>query len=371
MTCLIDKADNLLVLEADSHFENFAGIKSSKIENKKLCLLDIIPPKDRETVMRQICQKDTSYVYFDMYIKNSDNDYVYVHCIGKNVDGTTLCNLTFADVSRSVEKSEKLRREAKQMNHLIDLVNGGVALFKVEQNMHIEPLYLNEACCRFFGTTKDNYSKQIYRLNDLIHPDDRSLVFQAIGNSMATKKPIDVEIRIMTHKNSYIWCKMNSAIQRYDVDNCPIFHAVFTDITRVKEDEEETDRQFDMLVKVFKNMPGPMFITDVNEPFKLAVVSADFMKLIGYTRKEFFEKLGGDFSKLMPQNEVESVSKALKLQAQKGDELKAVYCVKTKSGEQLTLVDRRKIVEGDNGAKSTISILRDVTSSNLDEDFEI
>lgn len=371
MTCIIDKADNLVVLESDSHFSEFVGIHPSKIKQGKLFLHDVLAPKDREMIMRQICKKNSPYVYMDLYIKNKDDDYIFVHCTGRNIENTTHCLLTFADVSRSIEKSEEIRAQAKEMNHLIDLVTGGVALFKVDQNMHFEPLYLNEACCRFFGTTKENYSKQVYRLDELIHPDDRSLVFQAIGNSMATKKPIDIELRISTHKDDYIWCKMNSAIQRYDNDNCPIFHAIFTNITKVKQGEEEADRQSDLMVKIFKNLPGPIFTADLNNPFVLNVVSADFMKLIGYNRKEFFEKYSGDLTKIMIDCEVEAVSQALQSQAEKSNVIKVTYSITTKGGNHLVVVDRRKVVDGDSGERSTIGMLRDITSVRLDENFDI
>lgn len=371
MTCVIDKADNLKVLESDSHFSEFAGVHPSKIKQGKLFLHDVLAPKDRETVMRRICKKNSPYVYLDLYIKNKNGDYIFVHCTGKNIENSTHCLLTFADVSRSVEKSEEIRVQAKEMNHLIDLVTGGVALFKVNQNMHFEPLYLNSACCRFFGTTKENYIKQVYRLDDLIHPDDKSIVFQAVGNSMATEKPIDIELRIRTHKDDYIWCKMNSAIQRYDKDNCPIFHAVFTDITKVKQDEEAADRQTDLMVKIFKNLPGPMFIADLNSPFRLNVVSADFMKLIGYSRKEFFEIYDGDLTGLITEREVAMATHALQSQAEKGNVIKTTYSIKTKGGKHLVVADRRKIVDGDNGEISTIGILRDITSMHLDEDFDI
>lgn len=109
------------------------------------------------------------------------------------------------------------------MNHLIDMVTGGVCLFKVNRDMHFEALYANEACCKYFGTTKESFNERPYRIDDLIYPDDRSAAFQAIGVAMATKKPIDMELRIITHKDSYIWCKFNAGIQRYDKDNCPVF----------------------------------------------------------------------------------------------------------------------------------------------------
>lgn len=370
MSCVIDKADNLVVLNSDSHFSEFVGVHPSKIKQHKLSFLDVLPPKDREDIMRQLCKKNSPYVYLDFYIMDKDKNYVFVHCAAQNDDSSTLCRLTLADVSRSVEKSKKLKAQAQEFNHLIDLVEGGVCLFKVSSDMHFAPLYINEACCRFFGTTKDNYSKSVYRLEELIHPDDRSAVFQAIGNCMATKKPIDLELRIHTHKDNYIWCKMNSAIQRYDSDNLPIFHAIFTDITKVKQEEEEADRQSDLMVELFKSLPGPMFCADLQTPFQLKVVSDDFMKLTGYSRKELFEKYEGDLTKLMLDREVAIATHAIQEQAKKGSSAKTTYSLRIKGGKYLVVVDRRKIVDGKHGEKSTTGLLRDITAMHLDEGFD-
>ena len=63
--------------------------------------------------------------------------------MGQNYEDSTLCRMTFADVSESRRRQEQLRAQAVEMNELIDLVCGGVCLFKVTPEMHIECLYLN------------------------------------------------------------------------------------------------------------------------------------------------------------------------------------------------------------------------------------
>lgn len=370
MNCVIDKADNLKVLDSDSHFSEFTGVHPSKIKQGKLFLHDVLIPQDREKVMRILCKKNSPYVYLDFYIKDKKDNLVFVHCTGQNAEDSSVCRLTLADVSRSVEKSRKLKAQAKEMNHLIDLVTGGVCLFKVNQNMHIEALYLNESCCRFFGTEKGKYSSQAYRLDELIHPDDKSLVFQAIGGAMATKKAIDMDVRIKTHRDSYMWCKLNAGIQRYDNDNCPVFHAVFTDITKIKESEQKADDQTDILVNMFKNLPGPIFTTSLDEPFRLDIVSTDFMKLLGYSRTELFEKFDGDLSRLISEREVTIVRHTFETQAKTGNVIKASYSLRIKGGKHLIVVDRRRIVENEKSGKMAIGLLSDITSLHLDDDFD-
>lgn len=230
MTCVVDKADDLVVTECDSHFCDFVGIHPSKIAQHKLYLIDALMPKEREEIMRLLCRKNSPYIYFKLFLKNEAGEYVFVHAMGQNIENTTLCRLTFADVSRSVERSREIESQANEIHNLIDIISAGVALFKVNSDMHFSPIYLNEKCCKMLGTTKEAYRFQEARIDEFIHPEDRSKVFQAIGNSMATHKPIILEFRIKAHENKFFKCKMNSAIYKIDSDGCPIFHAVFTNI---------------------------------------------------------------------------------------------------------------------------------------------
>ncbi|MBQ9517124.1 MAG: PAS domain-containing protein [Eubacterium sp.] len=362
MSCEVDKADNLKVVSSDSHFSDFTGVHPSKIKQGKLFLNDIIHPQDRETVRRTICKKDSQYVYLDFTILNKDGEAVYVHCTGNNVEGTTRCRLTLADVSRSQKQSVELKNKADIMKELVDLVYAGVCLFKVTSNMEFEALYLNKACCEMFGTTKNIvYSKRRYKLDELIYKGDKSAVFQAVGAAMATQKPIDMEIRVKIAKDEIRWCKFGAAIHRYDDDGCPIFHGIFSDINNVKMAEEDADEERDLMIKIFKNLPGPLFTASLDAPFILDVVSSDFIKLIGYSRKEFFEDFGGDLTRLMVAKEVPVAEHALVVSSEGKSTAKATYTLRTKSGKHMIVRDRRRIVEGENGQKASIGILRDIT----------
>jgi PAS domain S-box-containing protein len=368
MGCVINKAENLLVLESDSHFADFTGIDIADIKSGALSLLDLVNTRNRETVKKKLCQRNTAYVYADFHIKNKNGDYILVHCIGQNVPGTSLCRLAMGDVSQSEQESRNIQRRADNMNALIDLVEGGVCLFKVTQDMNIEPLYMNAACCRFFGTAKDSY-RGIYRIEELIFSDDKSAVYQAIGNSMATKKPIDMELRVITHRDSFIWCKFNSAIHSYAPDGCPVFHAVFTDITKIKEAEQEADAERDTMVSIFKQLPGPLFYTQSAFPFKLEVVTEDFTRLTGYSRQELFEGFAGDLSCIILAEDFPRAEAQYKTATEKSDLAVLYYRIKTKSGKTLEVIDRRRLVDIGNGKIIAIGIIKDPTATQVADDI--
>lgn len=364
MNLVVDKADGLKVVDCDNHFCEFTGVHPSKIKQGKLFLHDIIKPIYREEIMRVLCKKNSPYVYFDAEFVDKDENEVFIHCTGQNYEESSLCRLTLADVSKSQELQLQLRKKAKEMNYLIDLVTGGVCLFKVTSDMHIEVHYLNEGACRIFGTTKQAYAQQIYRLDELIHSDDKSKVFQAIGKAMATDGECDLEIRTIVHKNEYKWCKFNAAIQKYDEDNTPIFHAMITDITRIKEAEEEADKMSDMLVEMFKNLPDPIFCTDTQDIWQLQIVSEDFIKFLGFTRFHIFEEHKGRLDDFVSEREAKFIEAQIKKQIAEGKSTTVSrYSVRTKSGRFIVVEDRRKLVRQADGSYSMICRLKNVTNT--------
>ena len=367
MNCEVDLADNLKVIGSDAHFSEFTGVHPSKIKQGKLFFNDIITPQDRENVRRTLCKKNSPYVYLDFSIIDKDGDEVFVHCSAYNNESTKHSRLTLADVSRSQKKSEELKTRADEMKELIDLVNAGVCLFKVTSDMEFEALYMNKTGREMFGVSKSIYLSRKYNLDDLIHEEDKSAVFQAVGKAMATHKPIDMEVRMFTHKNGVIWCKLGAAIHRYDEDGCPVFHGFFSDINDVKMAEEDADEERDLMIRLFKNMPGPLFTAEFDAPFMLDVVSGDFMKLIGYSRREFFEELGGDLTKLMLPKEVPVAQHSFVLTSDGKKTAKATYSIRTKGGKHRIVRDSRRIVERENGEKATIGILRDITEIARDK----
>ena len=138
MNVVVDKANDLQVTDADSHFAQFAGVHPSKIKQGKLFLYDKLKPADRERVMQNICKKGARFTYMTMDLLDKKGTPLFVHCVGQNYEDSTLCRMTFADVSESRRRQEQLRAQAVEMNELIDLVCGGVCLFKVTPEMHID-----------------------------------------------------------------------------------------------------------------------------------------------------------------------------------------------------------------------------------------
>ena len=359
LNCIIDKSDDFRVIDSDSHFSDFVGVHISKIRQGKLFLKDILRPVDRDNVFKKLCKKNSKYVYIDFNILDKDGKPVFIHCTAQNYEASSLCRLVFADVSKSREKNLKLEEKAKEYSHLIDLVTGGVCLFRVTPEMHFEILYINEACCRLFGTTKENYDWRAYDINELIHPQDKTIVYQAIGRSLATGEEIDLEFRVITHKDEFMWCKCNAAVQKYDSNGSPIFHAVFTDITKIKQAEKRADAVNDKLINLLENLSGAIFFSGLDRPFLTEYVSGDFVRLIGYSRDTFESRCKNDLGKLIEEN-VKALENEVRSQVAKGGRSEITYTVRSNTGEAVAVRDVRKLVTQNDGTKALICELEAV-----------
>ena len=361
LNCTVDKADDFKIIDSDSHFADFAGIHPSKIKQGKLFLRDILKPADRDFVFKKICKKNTKYVYIDFDILDKNNEPVFIHCSAKNYENSTLCRLVFADVSKSREKNRKLKEKATEANYLIDLVAGGVCLFKVTPEMHFDVIYMNDDCCRLFGTTKESYKERVYRIDELMHPKDKTIVYQAIGRAMATGEPLDLEYRVMTHRDEFIWCKCNAAVQKYDENGSPIFHAIFTDITRIKTAEKRADEANEKLINLLENLTGAIFFASLEKPFLTDYISGDFVRLIGYSRDEFEQRFGNDLSKLIGENSKE-LEKSIKAQVSKGGRAEITYKINARGARKALVRDIRKLVTQQDGTQTLICELEEMSN---------
>lgn len=363
MNLVVDKADNLRVIDSDSHFSDFTGVHPSKIKQGKLFLHNVIKPIYREKIMKILCKKNSPFVYFNAEFIDKDGNDVYIYCTAQNYENSTYCRMTLADVSKSRIKQEKLKQQARDMTHLIDMVTGGVTLFKVTDDMHIKTIYLNEGACRLFGVSKAAFREQNFLMDEMIHPSDKSAVYQAIGKAMATNDPIDIEFRLKSFTGGFIWCKFNAAIQSYDSDGNPIFHAMYTDITNIKEAEEKADNLYENQIEIFKNIPTPIFSVSTEAPLILNIVSEDFVKFLGVSRSFLFETHGGRLSDFMLENEVKYVEDKIKEQLKSDGAVRVKYSLKTKSSGYVAVNDYRKIINQEDGTKSMLCSIRKAADS--------
>ena len=77
---------------------------------------------------------------------------------------------------------------------------------------------------------------------DFIHPDDLIEFEKHIRNSLKTHEPLECEVRVVTQKGSFKYCKILGKIYTDDHGEAERFTGTVMDITQKKTDEEKIER---------------------------------------------------------------------------------------------------------------------------------
>ena len=137
---------------------------------------------------------------------------------------------------------------------------------------------------------------------------------------------------------------------------------MLTDVTSVKQAEEEADKMYDELEEVFKNIPNAVFSAEAESPLVAGIVSEDFVNMLGYTRKQLFEIHQGRLYDFMTEREREYVESTFKKQLEEGNnEIVVTYSIKSANAQMLVIEDRRKVVVQDDGSKTMFCSWKNVT----------
>lgn len=223
---VVDKSEDLKVVDFDSHFAELSGMHPSKIKQGKLSLLDMLKPCDREKLIKKLCSKNR-YIYTDFEILENLKKPIYVYSVCENITGTNLCRIMMSEVVCEKErKGFKLIETDDFRYSLADEIICPVCLFRVDDEMQTEAFYMNKNCCRLFETTQESVKNNGFRIDLTVAEDDKTLLFQSIGTSLATGEPIDMYFHIYKNKFDIVRCRLRAEIAGYDRENRPVFNAV-------------------------------------------------------------------------------------------------------------------------------------------------
>ncbi|NCC44377.1 MAG: PAS domain S-box protein, partial [Clostridia bacterium] len=173
-------------------------------------------------VERQIIESGEYQVEYRM--RKKDGSYIWVHDIGRKMTvsgGREAITSVCYDITREKEHIQLL-------DSLVDNANGGVALYKVEEDWRMTPLYasagvgaladLDEA--EYMELCQDDAMKSIYE-------EDRAGVMSAIREAVLNNKVTTLTYRVPDKNGGYIW--INGMFSKSgEQDGRPVMRAVYT-----------------------------------------------------------------------------------------------------------------------------------------------
>ncbi len=141
------------------------------------------------------------------------------------------------DITQRRRVEEKIRISQEQLQAVIE----GSRLGFSDWNIKTGVILRNERWAEIIGFDLREDKASFSQWRDLIHPEDRALVLQALQDHLDGKTPIHRdEYRLRAKDGSYRWVLDQGAVIEYDSEGLPArMTTTHTDITERKQAEEE------------------------------------------------------------------------------------------------------------------------------------
>ncbi len=179
-----------------------------------------------------------------------------------------------AELRENVERLQLIARGAS------DGLWDATVLPNLPWNSPSTPVFYSERFKALLGFSDEEFPNYLKSWAELLHPEDRSRVYEALTNHLEHKAPYEIEYRLRTKSDGYRWFQARGQAIWNDQGRPTRMAGSLNDITRRKADEQQLRRQ----ALVFDNMYDGVLLTDPAGTITDWNQGAE--RLFGYSRDE-------------------------------------------------------------------------------------
>ena len=153
------------------------------------------------------------------------------------ITSAILYSLIHSHVTMIFKMEKKLEEHEQRLEYVIQGANLGYWDWNYVTNHHI----VNDTWLSFLGLQKEDIKSDITDWLDLIHPEDKALVQNAIAKALQDFKPYVVEFRMKHHDGHWVWIEGSGVVVEKDEKTHSALRLAGThkDISYRKAAEEE------------------------------------------------------------------------------------------------------------------------------------
>jgi len=180
--------------------------------------------------------------------------------------------------SKSDQVTEKLKRTEEKVKRLMENLPG------IAYTCHIVPewtmMFLSDGCLELTGyAVEELLDNKKLAYNDLIHPDDRAIVWEKVTKAVNADVFFELEYRITTKSGNVKWVwERGRAIYDATIDN-NVLEGFISDITERKRSEQRTRDAKNKYETLLNHLQSGVFYIDRNGVIKEANVA--LIKILG------------------------------------------------------------------------------------------
>lgn len=271
--------------------------------------------------------------------------------------------LSIEDITERVTLEKKLADASQESQALIDNIPGGIIRFRVEGNRAVAE-FVSDGFCRLIGyTPQEMHDARIKEYTDFAHPDEKARLMASERATIEREVPFDGQYRVRCKDGSYKWVMLH-ATSMYAADGGRIIYGIFTDLTGIKEMEEQLESDKQELESVIRSIPGGAATFEVTpEGYKLAYCSEGVPAIFAKSREEYFSVVHDARHVGIMQADQDMVSSAIAGAAYEGHELDCTFRVLHAEGDVVWINLRGGIIGEKNGHPLLHMIFHNMSSA--------
>lgn len=162
------------------------------------------------------------------------------------------------DITEEVKNREENERINLYFQTLVKNLPNGVAVVKFENDGSMKPEYLSDKFSEMTGMTSEE-AWELYSDNALhgVHPDDMDMVNKVMEKYLGgAVYHCELVYRLRKGKDGYVWVRNTLSLIQNEQGTRRIY-AVYQDITKEKEEQDELKHQYNALIIQHYKAPAP------------------------------------------------------------------------------------------------------------------
>lgn len=205
------------------------------------------------------------------------------------------------DVTDEVKTRQEKKRLEQYFQTVIKNLPGGVAVVRYKKDGSMIPEYLSDGFAEMIGMTLEE-AWHLYQDDAMcgVHPDDHKHVSEQMKQYIASdENHCEIIYRLKAGQGGYIWVKNTLSTLRSEGGERRVY-AVYHDMTKERERQEQLRRQYNELILQHYRMPGPNALIvghcNISQNRILEIIDhtgSNLLDTFGSEREAFFTGLSG------------------------------------------------------------------------------
>ncbi|OEU67204.1 MAG: hypothetical protein BA863_05815 [Desulfovibrio sp. S3730MH75] len=322
--------------------ENLIGFNTAEYSNAQM----------RSTLIKALNGEKSTYE--DLYTSVTGGKTIFLRAIFnpiKNLNSQTEVIATVEDISERKKIESELLKSEERFREITNAAPIGIIIADFDDNL----IFANKRVSELTGIKTNSANTKNWI--DLLHPEDRIVVQKEWPEKhFPIKKPL--EVRLITD-SSDLWTIAHSVNLEHKIDNKPCYVVTFTDISVLKESEEQQKR----LIAAIEQSVESIIITDTSGI--ITYVNPAFEKISGYTK---FEAVGQNPNILKSGEQADEFYTDLWNTISQGNIWSGKFVNKTKEGKAYTQEATICPVRNENGQIiNYVGVARDISEQLIVE----